>query len=126
MRNLTFLFVVLWFILKIHMFCSANGNVTRYPNFLERVLLRKRRFVVYPPGAGIIISFSMSKALELKYPRGINIVLECDFYYPLQMKIADWYPKKPDIQLSEDIDDSQMETDDNDNATKQPGELIFR
>lgn len=42
-------------------------------------------------------TMSYAKSLATKYPRGVNIMAEADFFYPLPTKIADWYPttKKP-------------------------------
>lgn len=38
---------------------------------------------------------SFTKTLVPRYPTGINTIAECDIFYPLQTKIADWYPTKP-------------------------------
>lgn len=44
-------------------------------------------------------TMSFAKAIATKYPRGVNIVAEADFFYPLPTKITDWYPttKKPPV-----------------------------
>ena len=38
---------------------------------------------------------SFTKTLVPRSPSGINMIGECDIFYPLQTKIADWYPTKP-------------------------------
>lgn len=39
---------------------------------------------------------SFTKTLVPRYPTGINMIAECDIFYPLQNQITDWYPtKKP-------------------------------
>lgn len=38
---------------------------------------------------------SYTKTLVPRSPSGINMIGECDIYYPLQEKISDWYPSKP-------------------------------
>lgn len=38
---------------------------------------------------------SFTKTLVPRSPSGINIIGECDIFYPLQTKISDWYPTKP-------------------------------
>lgn len=37
---------------------------------------------------------SFTKTLVPKSPSGINMIGECDIFYPLQNQIADWYPTK--------------------------------
>lgn len=38
---------------------------------------------------------SFTKTLVPKSPSGINILGECDIFYPLQTMISDFYPTKP-------------------------------
>lgn len=38
---------------------------------------------------------SFTKTLVPKSPSGINMVAECDIFYPLQTMISDFYPTKP-------------------------------
>lgn len=38
---------------------------------------------------------SFTKTLVPRSPSGINMIGECDIFYALQTKIADWYPTKP-------------------------------
>lgn len=45
---------------------------------------------------------SFAKALASQFPRGVNVVAEVDFYYPLQTKIEEWYPKEPIHHKSDD------------------------
>lgn len=58
---------------------------------------------------------SFAKALATKYPRGVNIVAEADFFYPLPTKITDWYPatKKPPAvsspKVDHDVDDAAIQ-----------------
>lgn len=40
---------------------------------------------------------SYTKTLVPRSPSGINTLGECDIFYPLQTKIADWYPTKKPI-----------------------------
>lgn len=39
-------------------------------------------------------TMSFTKTLVPRSPSGINMIGECDIFYPLQTKIADWYPPK--------------------------------
>lgn len=86
----------------------------------EKILHRKRRFLLFPPGSAIVVgifrsiaflihcyilcnyfvlqtTMSFTKTLVPTSPSGINMIAECDIFYPLQTKISDWYPttKKP-------------------------------
>lgn len=38
---------------------------------------------------------SYTKTLVPRSPSGINMIGECDIYYPLQERISDWYPPRP-------------------------------
>lgn len=42
---------------------------------------------------------SFAKALATDYPRGVNFVVETDFYYPLYSSISELFPKdtKPTV-----------------------------
>lgn len=37
---------------------------------------------------------SFAKALASDYPRGVNLVVETDFYYPMYSSISDLFPKE--------------------------------
>lgn len=89
----------------------------------QRILHRKKRFLIFPPGSAIVVSFctiriekfrvklffqlfyfliqttiSYTKTLIPKSPSGINMIAECDVFYPLQTQIADWYSvEKPPL-----------------------------
>uniref|UniRef100_A0A182FNM8 Uncharacterized protein n=1 Tax=Anopheles albimanus TaxID=7167 RepID=A0A182FNM8_ANOAL len=65
--------------------CSAP-NVTSpvVPrNDRPRVLSRKRRFLLFPPGANFIVTISGGKGSMFLTPRGYNLVAEMDMYHPL-------------------------------------------
>lgn len=42
---------------------------------------------------------SYTKTLVPRSPSGINTIGEFDIFFPLQTKIADWYPTKPPLPL---------------------------
>uniref|UniRef100_A0A8W7PUC0 Uncharacterized protein n=1 Tax=Anopheles coluzzii TaxID=1518534 RepID=A0A8W7PUC0_ANOCL len=49
----------------------------------NRVLSRKRRFLLFPPGANFIVTISGGKGSMFETPRGYNLVAELDMYHPL-------------------------------------------
>ncbi|GAB0091549.1 uncharacterized protein DMENIID0001_064040 [Sergentomyia squamirostris] len=53
------------------------------PSDFERLLSRKRRYLMFPPGSGVACTFSMVKALIYTYPTGYNTVSEMNFAYPI-------------------------------------------
>lgn len=90
----------------------------------ERILHRQRRFLLFPPGSAIVVSssrcksaplsivhcfffnilcavvllqttLSFTKTLVPRSPSGINLIGECDVFYPLQTQISDWYLTPP-------------------------------
>lgn len=40
---------------------------------------------------------SFTKTLVPRSPSGINLIGECDIFYPLQNRIEDWYPTQPPL-----------------------------
>lgn len=110
---------------------------TRNPNFFDRVLSRKRRFLLFPPGSAIVVSdiylhcrsllprkfdsegwpfffqatMSMTKTLVPKSPSGINMIAEVDIFYPLQTQISDYFPTKPPppVEDEEEGEDEEEE-----------------
>ncbi|XP_031636405.1 formin-like protein 7 [Contarinia nasturtii] len=79
---------------------DVNRNITAFePNGLrfQRILRRKKRFLLFPPGAAIVTTMSFTKTLVPRSPSGINTIGEVDIFYPLQNKIEDWYPTKKPI-----------------------------
>lgn len=34
----------------------------------------------------------MSKAIATPFPRGVNLILDIDVFYPLQTKLSEWFP----------------------------------
>lgn len=51
---------------------------------------------------------SYTKTLVPKSPSGINIIGECDIFYPLQTKIEDWYPPKVSKRSLRSLDYSYL------------------
>lgn len=49
---------------------------------------------------------SFTKTLVPRSPSGINMVCECDIFYPLQSKFSDWFPT-PKTTQSPDIDEEE-------------------
>lgn len=101
----------------------------------EKILHRRRRFLLFPPGSAIVVgilasvyfisnpfifpvqlihlqtTLSFTKTLVPRSPSGINMVGECDIFYPLQTQISDWYlptkkPPPPPPPPAEDYDDN--------------------
>lgn len=97
--------------------CRAENRTSIISNArrFEKILHRKRRFLLFPPGAAIVVgifglicltfrvllilqpirlqtTLSFTKTLVPRSPSGINMIAECDIFYPLQNKISDWYP----------------------------------
>uniref|UniRef100_A0A182XWD7 Uncharacterized protein n=1 Tax=Anopheles stephensi TaxID=30069 RepID=A0A182XWD7_ANOST len=66
-------------------FCSqleGTRNGTASSN-REKVLSRKRRYLLFPPGANFIVTISGGKGSMFATPRGYNLVAEMDMYHPL-------------------------------------------
>ncbi|XP_050070572.1 uncharacterized protein LOC126558579 [Anopheles maculipalpis] len=66
-------------------FCSqleGTRNGTTSAN-REKVLSRKRRYLLFPPGANFIVTVSGGKGAMFETPRGYNLVAELDMYHPL-------------------------------------------
>lgn len=67
---------------------------------------------------------SFTKTLVPRSPSGINMIGECDIFYPLQTKIEDWYPTKkpvnppPPPPQQDDDDDTDEDDDDNGDSNK--------
>uniref|UniRef100_A0A182NDV0 Uncharacterized protein n=1 Tax=Anopheles dirus TaxID=7168 RepID=A0A182NDV0_9DIPT len=49
----------------------------------SKVLTRKKRFLLFPPGANILLTSSFGKGLVFRGPAGYVVVGELDLYYPL-------------------------------------------
>lgn len=109
----------------------------------QRILNRKRRYLLFPPGSAIIVSFenefylfsllengiyfyflrqfqatfSYTKTLVPRSPSGINMLGEFDVSYPLQTTISDWFPttKAPATPEPEYYEDDE-DTADNDDV----------
>lgn len=63
---------------------------------------------------------SYTKTLVPTSPSGINIIGECDIFYPLQTKIEDWFPTKkilPSKQPPPEESDSDDENGDSDESS---------
>lgn len=99
---------------------EAAGNVTFFDRSFEKVLSRRKRFLLWRPGSNVLVnerrcfffipsldSFScfyffqftrqltgsLSKPLAFPRPGGHNLIIEWDIFYPLP---SSWYkPKKP-------------------------------
>uniref|UniRef100_A0A182RN98 Uncharacterized protein n=1 Tax=Anopheles funestus TaxID=62324 RepID=A0A182RN98_ANOFN len=61
---------------------EATQNGTSSSN-RDKVLSRRRRFLLFPPGANFIVTVSGGKATMFNTPRGYNVVTELDLYHPL-------------------------------------------
>lgn len=108
------------FILKFG--AGANLNCTANRDPLMPLLNRHKRYLLFPSGSAVLVSswlwhhclwhtvsvlcilFSVSpvqctmfvsKALATRFPRGVLIITEFDFFYPLPTKVADWQFKTP-------------------------------
>ncbi|XP_013110043.1 uncharacterized protein LOC106088881 [Stomoxys calcitrans] len=74
---------------------SQNSSLTstlRTP--VERVFSRRKRWLLFPRGAQIKFTVSVSKRLLALYPRGLNFVIEAATYYPLPSARIDLIPKR--------------------------------
>lgn len=91
--NLLIVQLLVLLINEIEVNCN-EASVSYNDRNLKNLLIRKRRYTVFPPASGVLVTLQFTKTLMLTYPRGINVLAEADFYYPLQTVIADWYPKK--------------------------------
>ncbi|XP_055694975.1 uncharacterized protein LOC129796877 [Lutzomyia longipalpis] len=62
---------------------SSQEFSTAYPTGIQRLLSRKRRYLLFPPGSGLTCIFSMVKGIIFNYPTGYNTVSEMNFVYDL-------------------------------------------
>lgn len=72
---------------------SCSQNCTRVERSIEKILHRKKRFLIFPPLSNVLITGSIVKAIIITAPKGYNLLGEVDFYYPLPSK-ARYPPKK--------------------------------
>ncbi|KAJ6635902.1 hypothetical protein Bhyg_14488 [Pseudolycoriella hygida] len=61
---------------------------------LQHVLSRRKRYLIFPPGAAFVATMSFTKALVSNNPRGVNMLVETDFFYPLYSSISELFPKE--------------------------------
>ncbi|XP_053661183.1 uncharacterized protein LOC128710166 [Anopheles marshallii] len=61
----------------------ASQNGTSSSANRNKVLSRRRRFLLFPPGANFIVTVSGGKGTIFETPRGYNLVAELDMYHPL-------------------------------------------
>uniref|UniRef100_A0A182SUZ9 Uncharacterized protein n=1 Tax=Anopheles maculatus TaxID=74869 RepID=A0A182SUZ9_9DIPT len=75
-----------WFGLVVALFFYSQLEATRNGTTSSdgaKVLSRKRRFLLFPPGANFIVTVSGGKGAMFETPRGYNLVAELDMYHPL-------------------------------------------
>lgn len=58
-------------------------------------------------------TFSIVKSLVSRSPSGVNMVGECDIFYPLQTKASDWYPKTEEPPIANGHHTTQRPTTEN-------------
>ncbi|GAB0091548.1 hypothetical protein DMENIID0001_064030 [Sergentomyia squamirostris] len=88
-KQLLLLFIFLEYLAIASSHCT---NCTENSFTFPEILSRKRRYLVFPPGAIILCTLSVVKAIMISSPRGYNMILETDFYYPLPDKVI--FPKR--------------------------------
>uniref|UniRef100_A0A182P6P9 Uncharacterized protein n=1 Tax=Anopheles epiroticus TaxID=199890 RepID=A0A182P6P9_9DIPT len=60
--------------------CTAFNETTRAES---KLLSRRKRFLLFPPGANILLTSSFGKGLVFRGPAGYAVIGELDLYYPL-------------------------------------------
>lgn len=71
----------------------AKENVSHYDRSFQKVLSRRKRFLLWRPGSNVLLTASLVKPLAFPRPGGHNLALEWDIFYPLP---SSWYrPTKP-------------------------------
>ncbi|CAG4935758.1 unnamed protein product [Colias eurytheme] len=64
--------------------CLWEGNTEQCPNVKTSLgAIRKRRHLVFPDSANVVLTMSLVKAFMTHAPSGWNIALEIDVLYPL-------------------------------------------
>ncbi|XP_061400295.1 uncharacterized protein LOC133336018 [Musca vetustissima] len=71
---------------------STTISTLRDP--VERVFSRRKRWMLFPKGASLKFTASLSKRLLAIYPKGLNFVLEAALYYPIPGARIDLIPKR--------------------------------
>ncbi|XP_055694946.1 uncharacterized protein LOC129796853 [Lutzomyia longipalpis] len=74
---------------------SSCLNCTENTFKFTEIISRKRRYLVFPPGSTILCTLSVVKAFMFTSPRGHNMVMEVDFYYPLPDKVIHHRKENP-------------------------------
>ncbi|XP_050088640.1 uncharacterized protein LOC126572947 [Anopheles aquasalis] len=62
---------------------NVSDDVTSDHRPSTEVLRRKKRFLLFPPGANILLTSSFGKGLVFQGPAGYAVIGEFDLYYPL-------------------------------------------
>lgn len=61
---------------------------------IERIFSRKKRFLLLPTGSSMKLTVALGKAILSKVPRGLNLSIELNSYYPVPTTVENWYIKK--------------------------------
>jgi len=72
---------------------SSSDNPYNSKLGILHLLSRRKRYLLFPPGSAFVATMSFAKAIATDYPRGVNLVVETDFYYPMYSSISELFPK---------------------------------
>uniref|UniRef100_A0A1A9WLP5 Uncharacterized protein n=1 Tax=Glossina brevipalpis TaxID=37001 RepID=A0A1A9WLP5_9MUSC len=72
---------------------QSNQTTTLRP-IVDRIFLRKRRWLLFPKGSSLKFTVFVSKRLLALYPKGFSFNIEAAAYYPMPSKRIDVIPKQ--------------------------------
>ena len=76
------------------LFAAASSFVDGFSNNTEiadeKVLSRRKRFLIFPPGANILVTGSLVKAMVWTSPKGFTQIFELDLFIPLPNRARFW------------------------------------
>lgn len=93
MNFITFLYIIVLNagVLAFKFNCNERSILNKP---IERIFVRKKRFLLLPTGASMKITVALGKAIISKVPRGLNLSIELSSYYPVPTTVEDLYIKK--------------------------------
>lgn len=95
MRTRQFIFLVIISCLTFQYSMQVNtSNRTILRPIVDRIFLRKRRWLLFPKGSSLKFTVFVSKRLLALYPKGFSLNLEAATYYPMPSSRIDLLPNQ--------------------------------
>uniref|UniRef100_A0A1A9VTF0 Uncharacterized protein n=1 Tax=Glossina austeni TaxID=7395 RepID=A0A1A9VTF0_GLOAU len=95
MRTREFIFLTIISCLTFQYSSQVNiSNHTILRPIVDRIFLRKRRWLLFPKGSSLKFTVFVSKRLLALYPKGFSLNLEAATYYPMPSSRIDLLPNQ--------------------------------